>query len=629
LPWGKARFALRWFFGNAMQRVLLTIVLLRLAAAATPAVIKVEPPDWAVEPRGITLRMLLTGTGLAGATVHSVFRTGRTTASASGTHLFFDLTLPPSAHPGSYPLRVTTAEGTVEASFAIVPALSAEGRFAGFSTDDVMYLIMPDRFADGDPSNDDPEISKGLFDRSNPRFYHGGDFEGIIRHLPYLKSLGVTALWLTPIYDNHNQLSARGAGRGSTDYHGYGAVDLYGVEEHFGTLDKYRELVDKAHAEGIKMVQDQVANHTGPFHPWVENPPTPTWFHGTVQHHSTNTFRIWTIPEGHATPETRETTLDGWFAGVLPDLNQDDPETRRYLIQNTLWWIGRTGIDGIRQDTLPYAPRGFWHDWSAAIKQRYPKFRIVGEVFDSDPSLEAYFQGGRKMDGVDSGIDTLFDFPLYSVIRKVFTGGARTIELPRLLSHDYLYYDPERLITFVGNHDTARFLNEPNATMDGLERVFALLITVRGLPLIYYGDEIGMRGGNDPDNRRDFPGGWREDAHNAFEPSGRSAEENALFGWVQQLARVRAKLEPLRRGRLVDLVVDNDQYAFARVTARDSVLVVLNNAAREVTLRIPLNGSRIADGVTLEDQLGAGPRVKTQGGVAEVTVSARSAAIYH
>lgn len=590
----------------------LGLLSLRLAVGASPAVTKVEPPDWPVEPGGITLRMLVTGSDLAGAAVRCRFRTGAPAVSASGTHLFFDLTIPANARPGSYPLTIATAQGTVEAPFTIVAALPPSGRFQGFSTDDVMYLIMPDRFADGDPSNDDPAISRGHFDRSNPRAYHGGDFEGIIRHLPYLKSLGVTVLWLTPIYDNSNS---------AADYHGYGAVDYYGVEEHFGTLDKFRELVDRAHAEGIKIVQDQVANHVGPAHPWVKDPPTATWFHGTAQRHTTNTFQIWTLPEGHSTAQTRETTLDGWFAGILPDLNQDDQETRRYLIQNTLWWIGRTGIDGIRQDTLPYAPRTFWRDWSAAIKRRYPKFHVVGEVFESDPSLEAYFQGGRAMDGVDTGIDTLFDFPLYAVIRKVFTGGARAIELPKLLAHDYLYHDPDRLITFMGNHDIARYMNAPNASVESLARATAFLMTVRGLPLLYYGDEIGMRGGNDPDNRRDFPA-------ECFEAGGRSAEQNAIFDSVQRLARLRAKLEPLRRGKLVDLVAESDQYVFARVTPKASVLVVFNTAPVEAVLRVPLAGSGVADGVTLEDQLGAAPPVETRSGTAEVRIAGRGVAIY-
>ena len=602
-----------------MRRLGLFFFALQLAYAAAPAVSKVEPPDWPRERGGITLRMLITGTDLAGAAVRSTFRTGTVKVSASGTHLFVDLTVPASAKPGSYPLHITTAGGTAEAAFAIVPALDPAGRFQGFSTDDVMYLIMPDRFANGDPSNDDPEIARGHFNRSSPRAYHGGDFAGIGQHLPYLKDLGVTALWLTPIYENSHR---------SADYHGYGAVDLYGVEPHLGTLDQFRELVDKAHAAGIKMVQDEVDNHVGPNHPWVEDPPTPTWFNGTAQHHLTNNFRIWTIPDGHSTPETRDTTLNGWFAGKLPDLNQDDPEVRRYLIQNTLWWIGRTGIDGIRQDTLPYAPRTFWRDWSAAIKQRYPRFHIVGEVFESDPSLEAFFQGGREMEGVDTGIDTLFDFPLYPIIRKVFTGAAHTIELPKLLAHDYLYCDANRLITFIGNHDIARFMNDPAATPESLERATAFLMTVRGLPLLYYGDEIGMHGGDDPDNRRDFPGGWKDDPRNAFDASGRTPEQNAIFDYTRRAAHLRAQLEPLRRGKQVDLYVDENQYVFARVTAGASVLVVFNNAAKEASFQVPLAGSRIADGVTLEDQLGNSPGVQTRNGRAEVRIAARTAAIY-
>ena len=599
--------------------------------AAAPVVTKVEPPDWPVEPNGITLRMLVTGTGLGGAKAHASFATGAVSASQLGTHLFFDLIIPKGARPGKYSVSITTAGGTVEAPFAVVPALAAAGRFQGFSTDDVMYLIMPDRFADGDPSNDDPEISHGLFDRGKSRYYHGGDFEGIIQHLPYLKDLGVTALWLTPIYDNNNLLNERERydGQAITDYHGYGAVDYYAVDEHFGTLDKFRELVDKAHAAGIKIIQDQVANHTGPYHPWAKDPPTPTWFHGTEAQHTRNTFRIWTLPEAHSTPQTRATTLDGWFIGLLPDLNQDDPECRRYLIQNTLWWIGRTGIDGIRQDTLPYVPREFWRDWTAAIKRRYPKFNVVGEVFDSDPAMEGYFQGGRLRDGVDSGIDTLFDFPLHSVIRSAFTGESKVIELPRLLSHDFLYPDPNRLITFVDLHDIPRFLNDPKATPDALQLVFGFLMTARGIPLIYYGDEVAMRGGGDPDNRRDFPGGWKEDPQNAFDASGRPPEQQALFNFVRRVAHVRAELEPLRRGAMVDLLVANDVYAFARVGTGRSALVVLNNGTTEASLHLALAGSRIENGAVLEDAMGKAPAIKTQGGFADVRVAGRSIAIYH
>jgi glycosidase len=615
-----------------MVRSILAVTLfVRLAAAAGPVVTKVEPPDWPTGSKATILRMLVTGGDLAGATVRSSLATAAVKASAAGTHLFFDLAIPAGALPGSYPIEIRTAGGQAQTSFSVVPALDRSGRFQGFSPDDVMYLIMVDRFANGDPSNDDPAVSRGLYDRAKSRYYHGGDLEGVIQHLPYLKDLGVTALWLTPIYDNANRPNQRETyGDGAiTDYHGYGAVDYYAVDEHFGTLDKFRELVDKAHALGIKIIQDQVANHTGPYHSWVHDPPTPTWLNGTDAQHLSNTWRTWTLIDPHATPEMQKSTLEGWFAGILPDLNQNDPEVARYLIQNTLWWIARTGIDGIREDTLPYVPRPFWREWMAAIKQTYPAFRVVGEVFDADPGLVSFFQGGRaRFDGVDSGVDTLFDFPLQAAIGKVFTDRAPTRELAQMLAHDSLYVDANRLVTFVDLHDLPRFMNDKNATFDGLERVFSFLLTARGTPLIYYGDEIGMKGGGDPDNRRDFPGGWKEDPRNAFQAAGRTAEEQKLLTQLQRLTRLRAGSEALRSGRMLDLLVEDHAYAFARVTAQSRVVVVFNNAAQAVTLHIPLAGSGVLEGAMLEDCFGGTPAVEARNNAVDVRLAPHSVAIY-
>jgi neopullulanase len=490
---------------------------------------------------------------------------------------------------------------------------------------------MPDRFANGDPSNDDPAVSLGLHNRAESRYYHGGDFAGILQHLPYLKDLGVTAIWLTPVCDNANQLNQRERykNKAVTDYHGYGATDFYAVDEHFGDLNQFRELVDQAHAHGIKIIQDQVANHTGPYHHWVEDPPTPTWFHGTEVRHLANTWRTWTLIDPHATPEMQRSTLEGWFVDILPDLNQDDPEVARYLIQNTLWWIGRTGIDGIREDTLPYVPRRFWRDWTAAIRRSYPAFRVVGEVFDADPGLVSFFQGGRtRFDGVDSGVDTLFDFPLQATIQKVFTDAAPTRELAQTLAHDSLYVDPNRLVTFVDLHDLPRFMSLEHATASGLERVFGFLLTARGIPMVYYGDEIGMTGGADPDNRRDFPGGWKEDPRNAFETAGRTAEQQNLWAQLQRLARLRAGSEALRRGKMVNLLVDDHAYAFARVTPRERAVVVFNNAPRPVTLHIPLAGSGVAEGAKLEDGYGGAPPVVARNNSIDVPLAAHAVAIY-
>jgi glycosidase len=614
-----------------MRRFLLAAMWLECALAAVPVVTKVEPPDWIAEPRGAALRILITGANLRGATVRSDLRTGQVNVSTSGTHLFVALTLPPGSRPGAHPLTVQTADGSTQAPFDVVAPLAPEGRFQGFSSDDVVYLIMPDRFANGDPTNDDPPISRGLFDRTKNRYYHGGDFEGIIEHLPYLKALGVTALWLTPIYDNANRLNGRERYNNEdiTDYHGYGAVDYYAVEEHFGTLDQFRELVDKAHALGIKVIQDQVANHIGPYHPWVHDPPTPTWLNGSEAEHLSNSWRTWTLIDPHATPAMQKSTLEGWFAGILPDLNQNDPEMSRYLIQNTLWWIGRTGIDGIREDTLPYVQRPFWREWTAAIKAAYPAFRVVGEVFDTDPALVSFFQGGKsRFDGVDSGVDSLFDFPLQAAIHKVFAGDAPIRELAQVFAHDWLYVDPNRLVTFAGLHDQPRFMNAPHATSGGLERAFAFLLTARGIPMIYYGDEIGMPGGGDPDNRRDFPGGWKGDSHDAFEVEGRTGDERKLVAAVQRLTHLRASSEALRHGRMIELLAEDRVYAFARVTSQDRAVVAFNNSPQAQALHIPLAGSEISDGTTLNDYYGGAPSAQARNGALDVQLAAQSVAIY-
>src|SRR4051812_23803736 len=436
---------------------------------AAPQVTKVEPPGWWPGHSMSTVRVLVRGRELTGARLGPA--PGLTVASeprvsASGTSLLVDLAIDPAATPGPRRLRMTTSTGTTDVPFDLAAPLPREGRFQGFSPDDVVYLIMPDRFADGDRTNDDPARSHGLYDRARTRYYHGGDLQGIIDHLPYLKDLGVTAIGTTPVYDNVDHLNEkeRYDGQAITDYHGYGAVDFYAVDEHLGDVAKYRALVEAAHALGLKVIQDQVANHTGPYHPWVADPPTPKWFHGSASAHPANTWQTWTLTDPHATPDTQRETLDGWFIDILPDLNQDDPDVARYLVQNALWWVGTTGLDAIRQDTLPYVPRRFWAEWSAALHREYPKLTLLGEMFDGDPALVSFFQGGAARDGVDTGIDTLFDFPSYYAVRQAFAEGKPLRDLAVTLAHDRLYPDPSVLVTFAGLHDVGRFMGETGAT---------------------------------------------------------------------------------------------------------------------------------------------------------------------
>jgi len=603
-----------------------------VALLAAPQIGKVEPPSWWPRHSIGTVRVLVRGRDLAGARIASapgLAVVGEPRVSASGTSVLVDVAIDPAATPGPRRLRLTTAGGATDVPFEIRAALPRDGRFQGFTPDDVVYLIMPDRFADGDPSNDDPPRSRGLYDRSRPRYYHGGDLQGIIDRLPYLKDLGVTAIWTTPVYDNVDHLNERERydGAAITDYHGYGAVDFYAVDEHLGDLAKYRELVEAAHGLGLKVIQDQVANHTGPYHPWVADPPTPKWFHGSAESHPKNVWQTWTIADPHATPDIQRETLDGWFIDILPDLSQDDPDVSRYLIQNALWWVGMTGLDAIRQDTLPYVPRRFWSEWSGALHREYPKLTLLGEMFDGDPALVSFFQGGAVRDGIDTGIDTLFDFPSFYPIRRAFAEGKPLRELSVMLGHDRLYPDASVLVTLSGLHDTGRFMNEPGATVAGRQLADTFLLTARGTPLVYYGDEIALRGGGDPDNRRDFPGGFPGDARDAFTTGGRTAEEAAVFDNLRRLAWLRAELAPLRRGRMVTLAVTEQAWAYARVVGDQAVVVVLNYARDSVALDIPTVGAGWTADRSVEDRLG-GRGGRVEGGRLRVTLGSRSAAIY-
>jgi glycosidase len=441
----------------------------------------------------------------------------------------------------------------------------------------------------------------------------------------------VTAIWFNPWYDNNDGLNhiEMPEGKPITDYHGYGAIDFYAVEDRFGDIEMLRELVDKAHAVGIKIIQDQVANHTGPYHPWVKDAPTPTWYNGTEADHINETWQTWVLKDKYATPEIMRPILDGWFLNILPDLNQNDPETARYIIQNTLWWVGRTGLDAIRQDTLPYVPRSFWRDWMAAIKREYPKLIVIGETYDGDPSQVAFFQGGvKRFDGIDSGIDTEFDFPLFYTIREAFAKGGEIKPIPMMLARDYLYPNPSILVPFLGLHDMLRFMSEQGATREGLMLAQTFLMTTRGIPLIYYGDEVAMPGGNDPDNRRDFPGGFPGDSRNAFTSEGRTEEEREVFDHLRRVTRLRHELAPLRRGQLITLGFSEYQYAFARKLGASSVIVVFNNAKQAADIEFDVAPLRLKDGALLSDRLGVSKEIRVESGRLKVSLPPRSASIF-
>lgn len=623
------------FAPSAVTVFIVLISSLVCFAQTDPSVLKVEPPNWWAGSSVNPVRLLIRGKNLQGARVQPVGPglrvVGAPKTNDRGTYLFVDVAIGPRANPGPRQLKITTADGVAHAPFEVLPPLARAGRFQGFSPADVMYLLMIDRFSDGDTANNEPPQSRGIYDRKNKFYYHGGDLQGVIDRLPYLKDLGVTAVWLTPWYDNYdrpNEIELK-EGKPSTGFHGYNPQDFYGVEEHFGSFAKLRELVDAAHRSGIKIIQDEVINHTGPYHPWVDDPPTPTWFNGTKSNHLKNVFQTWVLHDPRPVENLKRETMEGWFLDFLPDLNQHDPEVSRYLIQNTLWWIGTTGLDGIRMDTWQYVPNSFWRDWNAALKREFPNFKVVGEVKDGDVVHTSFFQGGRvRFDGVDSGLDSLLDFPLFYPIRHAFAEGHQLDEIPKTLGKDYLYKNSEILVTLLGGHDDGRFMSEKGATIAGLKLANAFLLTTRGVPQLYYGDEIAMTGDDEPTTRADFPGGFPGDKRNAFTPAGRTKEEQDLFEYIRKLARLHSELEPLKRGALVNLYVANQQYAYARTTRDRKVLVAINNDTKPATFTIDVSSLHLQGGSRLVDQLGVSKDAQVVNGKIEITLPSRSAAIF-
>ena len=603
---------------------------------AQPSVTKVDPPSWWANHTINPVRLLVRGTNLHGARVLSsnrALKVSRVLVNDRGTYVFFDLAISPIVRPGKYELTLQTASGNSKIPFTIESPLDARTNFQGITTDDIIYLIMIDRFADGDKANNAPaDAPAEANDRENPRGFHGGDLRGVINQLPYLKNLGVTALWLTPWHDNWNGLNrCDKPWCPNTYYHGYHAIDYYAVDDRFGDLATLRELVEKAHALGIKIIQDQVANHVGSQHPWVNDPPLNNWFHGTLAKHELNRFQNSVLLSPHANPIEFRNVLDGWFNDDLPDMNQEEPEVARYEIQNALWWVGVTGIDGIRQDTIQYMPRFFIRDLSNALDKQYPKLWMVGEVFERDAAHTAYFIGGHKgKDGIDTKLDSVFDFALWNASLAVFTNKAPVRSLRDQLKYDALYPDASKLTVLANNHDTPRFMSLDGATLEGAKMHIAFILSVRGIPQLYYGEEYGMEGKEDPDNRQDFPLGFppRLDPRRLSMGNPYTPLPAGMHKWTQSWIKLRREQAAIRTGRLIDLFYDDHSYVFARQLGNDTVIIALNrqDEAREVSISAKSIG--LEDGVILRAVLPFGLNIKVSNGGAKLNLPPKTAVAF-
>lgn len=587
-----------------------------------PHIDKIDPPNWWVNHTINPVQVLIYGQNFTDSSIKLEalgVQLVKSSVSSNGSYIIAYLDIDSQvAKQGNIIITVENTTGKDSINFELKSLPNSAGRYQGFSPDDVIYLIMVDRFADGDQSNNNPPESSGFYDRKKPRAYHGGDFQGIINNLPYLKELGVTAIWMTPIYDNSN--------RTSEDYHGYGAVDYYNTEEHFGSLEKLVELVEQAHKNGIKIIQDHVLNHTGPTHTWTDNPPTPQFINGTRTQHLNNVFDIASLTTASGDANRANLTLRGWFADILPDINQNNLEAEQYFIQNSLWWISTAGIDGIRLDTFPYIPRSFWSNWNSAIHKQHPLFTVVGEVLDGNPNTVSFFQGGvKRFDGVDSKVDTLFDYPTCYAIRDYFANNKGI--LSRITNIDSIYPKAEVLVPFFGNHDIKRFASESGASVENTILAYTYLLTMRGTPQLYYGDEIAITGGEDPDNRKDFPGGFPGDLRSAFNPSGRTKSENKLFESIKKVSQLRQKYPQLRGGDMRFLSEDSDVVVYLRSRDNSHAIVAINKAGKKVAKNITLPNALFIDGTVLNNKLNEIYSITVEKQSLKIKLAAKEAAI--
>lgn len=475
----------------------------------------------------------------------------------------------------------------------------------GFDASDVLYLIMPDRFADGNPENNNHAdiVNKVGVNREDPNARHGGDIKGIMDHIGYIDSLGVTAIWVNPVLTNDMPGGA---------YHGYATTDYYNIDPRFGSNDEWNELVAECHRRGIKVVMDMIFNHSGSSHIWLTDRPSRDWFNFPEGYEQTS-YRLSTVYDPYASDYDKRLTTEGWFVESMPDLNQNNKHLMDYLIQNSIWWIESSKIDGIRMDTHPYAFIEPMARWIEAVEREYPGYNIVGECWYANEGGEAFWQRGSKVNNVsDSNLPTVMDFVLSISARKAFSEQTTPwTGLNAIYDHlalDYLFPEPQKILTFLDNHDTDRFLLELPENLGWWKQAMAFLLTSRGIPQIYYGTELLMHGkkeGSDGYVRRDFPGGFPGDNVNAFTAAGRTPMQNEAYDFLSKLLNWRkgAANDVIARGSLKHFMPTNGLYLYQRKLGEKEVYVILNGNDEEVSASMSRYSEVLPEGIVLRDML--------------------------
>lgn len=498
----------------------------------------------------------------------------RITRTENPRYVFLNLEILPTAKPGVVPISFSDGKRTLSYQYELKSRSTAKNRAQGFNSSDVIYLIMPDRFANGDTKNDS---LSGFFQgvhRDQPFGRHGGDLKGISDHLDYIKGLGVTAIWLNPVLENNQKRES---------YHGYAITDLYKVDQRFGSNDDYLNFVNKSHALGLKVIQDMVMNHIGNLGWLVKDLPSKNWIHQFPIHTASN-YRSTVIMDPYRSSNDEKIMSDGWFDTTMADVDQQDPLFAKYLIQNSIWWIEYAGIDGIRMDTYPYPDKNFMSRWCKELLTEYPSFNIVGEVWINDVAGTAYWQSGVKnADGYQSLLPSVTDFPLYFAMEKAFTEPAGwnngLTRLYELLGRDFSYTNPQTNVIFIDNHDTPRFFHTVGKDLNKLKMAWVFLLTTRGIPQLYYGTEILEDGDYSihPTVRRDFPGGWDGDVVNAFSGSGIALEQLEATAYLKKLLSWRKQKEVIHTGKLRHYIPKDNVYVYFRYNEQGEVIMVVLN----------------------------------------------------
>jgi len=536
-------------------------------------IVKIEPPYWWVGMKNNSVQLMVYGNNLDDVKVLSdseFIEVKSVTECESEEYLFVDLEISAAALPGKYPLWFISDGYTEIISYELKKRTP---RKRGFSNSDVIYLLMPDRFSNGNTANDSIDGYYDSMQQLPKQGRAGGDLEGVLSKLDYLKEFGITALWMTPLTENNTFRS----------YHGYNSTNLYKIDPRLGNIPLYKKIADEADKRGIKIIMDHVANHISDDHPWFKNLPFKNWINGTKENHFSANHSKMVFSDIHSDSATIKHVEQGWFVNYMADLNQSDPILGRYIIQNTIWWIETVGISGIREDTYPYCNQKFMSAWAEAVLIEYPDFNIVGEVWTGDPAYLASYQGNPAVPkSIDTHLPSITDFAFKDALVGFLNKSRSIRSIFEVFAKDYLYSNPDFLVTFVDNHDVGRSMFQADTNIARFKIAYQLLLTTRGIPSIFYGTEIGMVLNNDHGTlRKPFPGGFPADIRNAFSEKDRTEYENEIFYYLKNLISLRKQYPSFSKGKMIHFPPENDVYIYLKVLGSEITIGVVNESEEE------------------------------------------------